>query len=52
MEDWRTSCEDCDAELDAYAAMYHWSGPYCEECIEADPEKEGHKWEPKSDFWF
>ena len=26
----------------------HWSGqgPYCEECIEADDELQGHKWEP------
>ena len=46
-------CEDCDEELDAYAAMYHWSGrgPYCEDCIDADPEKEGHKWEAKAEFW-
>ena len=53
MAAWQTSCTECDETLDAYSALYHLSGlgPYCEACIEADPELEGLKWEAKADFW-
>ena len=50
---WTTTCNECSCNLDADNALYHYSGmgPLCEECIEADPELDGLKWEAKSDFW-
>ena len=51
---WRTSCNECGKELDVHTALYHWGGmgPLCDDCIEADPELQGLKWEPKCDFWY
>ena len=51
--EWRTECQDCGETLDAWHALYHYSGmgPLCEDCIEQDPELEGLKWEPRGDFW-
>ena len=53
MAAWSRQCEHCDDELDAWSAYYHYSGagPYCMECIEADPELDGYKWEAKAEFW-
>jgi hypothetical protein len=53
MEAWRTECDQCGTELDAASALYHRGGmgPMCEECVEADPELEGLKWEEKAAFW-
>ena len=46
---WRTTCNECSCNLDANSALYHYSGmgPLCEECIEADPELDGLKWESR-----
>lgn len=54
MDAWRTECDECGKELDAYDALYHWSGmgPMCEECINRDIELEGLKWEEKASFWY
>jgi hypothetical protein len=54
MARWCTDCDSCGAKLDAYNAMYHHSGmgPLCEDCIQADPDLEGLKWEAKADFWY
>jgi hypothetical protein len=53
MNAWRTNCEECSKELTAHTALYnlHIGGPYCSECVEADEEMEGMKWEAKSEFW-
>ena len=50
---WTTTCEGCSCNLDAYNALYHYSGmgPMCEDCIDADEELYGLKWEAKADFW-
>lgn len=54
MDSWSTSCQECNAPLGAYNAFYHHGGmgPWCEECIEANEETEGLKWEPKCSFWY
>ncbi|KAG2447857.1 hypothetical protein HYH02_007313 [Chlamydomonas schloesseri] len=54
MEEWFASCDECGRDLDVDTAMYHHSGmgPLCEACIEADPELEGLKWEPRCSFWY
>jgi hypothetical protein len=51
--EWSGECDECGETLDAYNALYHYSGmgPLCEECVNADPELEGLKWEAKADFW-
>jgi uncharacterized protein with PIN domain len=48
----RYECEDCGKDLNAYEAFYHWSGPgpLCYECIEADEELSGYKWEAKPEL--
>jgi hypothetical protein len=53
MASWTTECNGCSRVLDAYGALYHYSGmgPMCEDCIEADDELTGLKWEAKADFW-
>ena len=53
MASWRAACGGCSRDLDAYEALYHHSGmgPMCDECVDADPELEGLKWEAKADFW-
>lgn len=53
MSHWSRKCDDCGVELDAWGAMYHHSGtgPLCQQCIDDDEEKSGHKWEAKADFW-
>jgi hypothetical protein len=53
METWSRECDECGATLDAYDALYHHSGmgPLCQDCVDADPELEGLKWEAKADFW-
>ncbi len=54
MEAWRTECEECGEELDAYSALYHHSGlgPMCENCVMEDDYLEGLKWEAKAEFWY
>jgi len=54
MEAWRTGCEECGTELDAYHAWYHWNGlgPMCQACVESDAELREIKWELKCDFWY
>jgi hypothetical protein len=44
------SLVECDNCGHVCEGLYHWSGmgPLCEECIEADEEWSGHKWEPRS----
>lgn len=51
--EWKTECDECGAELDAWSALYHHSGmgPLCDDCIENDDELAGLKWEAKADFW-
>lgn len=53
MADWTTACEECGAELDAWQALYHYSGmgPLCDDCVEADPELSPLKWEAKAEFF-
>ncbi|MEW5313293.1 MAG: hypothetical protein WDW38_004874 [Sanguina aurantia] len=53
MSHWFTSCEKCDADLDAWTAMYckgSW-GPYCQDCIDNDDELSGYSWDPKEEYW-
>lgn len=49
---WSRDCDQCGEELDIWGAMYHHSGmgPLCADCIEADPDLAGLKWEAKADF--
>lgn len=53
MSHWSASCGKCEAELDAWTAMYckgRW-GPYCQDCIENDDEMSGYSWDPKEVYW-
>lgn len=52
-ERWRTTCDECGEELDAWEALYDLSGlgPLCDDCVNADGELQGRKWEAKADFW-
>ena len=49
---WSRECDQCGEELDIWGAMYHHSGmgPLCADCIEADDDLAGLKWEAKADF--
>ena len=40
-------CDECGANSHEKDILVNWTGegPYCEECIEADDELNGHKWE-------
>jgi len=44
-------CSDCNKELDDYTALYNFhcgrGYPMCQQCIDADEELSGHKWEPR-----
>lgn len=53
MAKWSTTCDDCGKALNAYTAMFHYSGlgPFCEDCISADDELDGLKWESRESFW-
>jgi hypothetical protein len=50
---WRTTCQHCRRELDAFGALYLWragDGPYCERCIDGDPDLRAcgeEAWVPK-----
>ena len=46
-------CDECETAMDKYVqALYHLSGmdPLCDDCINADAEWQGLKWEPKY-YW-
>jgi hypothetical protein len=53
IDEWMGECECCGTELDAYDAMFHYSGigPVCHDCIDEDPYMEGLKWEAKAYFY-
>ncbi len=50
---WREECDACGVMLDAWTAMYHYSGmgPFCNACIDEDNDLSGLEWEAKADFW-
>lgn len=45
-------CDECGATLTFESALYHWSGvgPMCDDCVEADDELCGLKWETLDDL--
>lgn len=46
---WVGECDMCGVTLDAWEALYHYSGmgPFCDDCIEGDDYLAGLKWETR-----